>query len=59
MCEACGWEEYADKIKDLIDDGRYEFALDTLEGIGEWVEAHSHITDKQITAVDNIEGSRE
>ena len=59
MCDHCDWEEYDDKIKDLMDDGQYSFATDTLEGIGEWVRAHSHITDKQKAAVDNIESSRE
>ena len=59
MCSECQWEDYSDTIKDLMDDGKYSFALDTLEGIGEWVEAHSHITDRQKEAVDNISGSKE
>jgi len=55
MCNNCDWKDYVDKIGGLLENGRHDWAGDTLEGILEWVEKNDHITDKQKDAVDNIE----
>ncbi len=49
--------EYRDKIEEMVESGRYDFALDTLEGIYDWVFEHDDITEAQMQAVDNIEAS--
>jgi hypothetical protein len=58
MCAKCPWEEYLDTIDSLLDDGRYRFATSTLDGIRAWVETNEHITPAQMTAIDNISGSK-
>ena len=61
MCEVCGWFNCLERIQDLLENVKAEFAHETLEGIHDWVEENSHITEKQIVAVTNIEnciGSR-
>ena len=55
MCQDCEWEGLLEQIDQLLDDEQYEFAQDTLEGIREWVEEQEHCTEKQKTAVQNIE----
>ena len=57
MCQTCDWEEELDRISGLVEDGRYDFALETLEGILRWVEDQEHVTQKQRMAIDNIEMS--
>jgi len=59
MCEKCDWEEYLEGMDNMMEDPDYEFALETIEGIHNWVENKSHITDKQKEAVDNIKESVE
>ena len=59
VCQSCDWEEALDEIDEMLDDERYSFAVDTLEGIKEWVAKAEHVTDKQKEAVDNIRGSVE
>lgn len=54
MCSRCNWEEVLDEIHTMLNDPDFRFAEDTLTGIGEWVEANSHITDRQEEAVANI-----
>lgn len=54
MCDDCEWVDQLDAIDDLLEDERYEFAQDTLEGIREWVEENEHITDGQKKAINNI-----
>lgn len=61
MCKTCGWEDLLEQISDLRDDpeNRFSFADETLEGIYDWVQEHEHCTEKQQTAVSNIERSVE
>ena len=57
MCECC-YGEYIDTIDDMLLDEDYEFATDTLLGIREWIEENEFITEKQISAVENIKKTR-
>lgn len=54
MCKHCLYEEYIETIEDLLDDLDFEWAQDTLSGILNWITDHNHITEEQITAIDNI-----
>lgn len=51
------WETYRDKIEDMLSDEAYQYAADTLQGILDWVKDNKHITEKQMTAVNNIENA--
>lgn len=53
----CGWEELVERIDGLADDDRYEFAIETLNGIYNWVLEHEHCTPEQKQAVENIANS--
>lgn len=55
VCTDCDWEEYRDKIESMLDGGGHRWAEDTLEGILDWITDNEHVTDKQKTAVENIE----
>lgn len=57
MCTKCDWEIYIDDINEMLADPNYEFAEETLDGIHTWIEKNNHITDKQISAIDNIKCS--
>ena len=59
MCEYCQWVELLEEIDELMDDDKYEFAQDTLEGIREWVTEKEHCTENQTIAVENIRNSKE
>lgn len=59
MCFKCEWQEWQQRLEDMLDDSDYEFSWDTLGGIYEWVKKNGHITDKQKQAVENIENSVE
>ena len=54
MCLNCEWEELLEEIDELLEDSKYEFAQDTLEGIKEWVSEKEHCADGQKDAVANI-----
>ena len=58
MCQTCGWEELLTLIDELLGSGEYDWAEDTLDGIASWVADKKHCTDKQYSAVKNIERSR-
>lgn len=51
-------KEFLKRIEELVDSGKYDWAEDTLLGIGETVETTERITTRQKEAVDNIEYSR-
>lgn len=55
MCRDCGWEDFIDKIDEMLDDPKYDKAEKTLTGIRDRVEDTEHATDAQSRAVDNIE----
>ncbi|MCE5277157.1 MAG: hypothetical protein ABFD92_16640 [Planctomycetaceae bacterium] len=55
MCQGCEWEDLIERIDEMLDEEKYEWAADTLEGIRGWVARNEHCTDKQKQAVDNIE----
>ena len=57
MCENCNWEDLVGDLDELLDEERYEFAGDTLEGIREWVVKNEHCTEAQKQAVQNIKNS--
>ena len=59
MCNHCKWEELLEDIDELMDDDKYEFAQDTLEGIRNWVSGEEHCTVSQTIAVENIRESKE
>jgi hypothetical protein len=53
-CDSCEHEEVLEELNDLCADPDYEFANDTLSGIAEWVEDKKHVTDRQLSAIENI-----
>ncbi len=57
MCYQCEWEELLEDIDEMMEDDKYSFALDTLEGIKEWTSEFEHCTDKQREAIENIRES--
>jgi len=57
MCEHCDWEKLLEAIEEMLEEPRYEFAVDTIEGIKEWVLEREHCTAKQIEAIKNIRES--
>ena len=57
MCKECEYEDYLDELDMMINDELFGFALNTLEGIYEFVEDNKHITEKQKQAIDNIRSS--
>jgi len=59
MCQKCGWSAVLDDIDDMIVEDRYQWALDTIDSIFEWVGTNKHITDKQMAALDNIRNATE
>lgn len=61
MCNSCGWQRWEEALQDLIEDERYEWALDALEGILERVQDSRCITANMERAVENIRaaGKRE
>lgn len=48
-------QNFVELLSDLLDEGRFQFAADTLLGIRETVRATGRITDKQRQAVANIQ----
>lgn len=59
MCNLCDWEVALDLADDLSVDPDCEFAIDTIEGIREWIEENEHVTSKQLEALENIQASIE
>ena len=59
MCDESDWEQLIEQIDELLDDERYEFATDTLEGIREWVSTKEHCTENQQQAVQRIENCKQ
>lgn len=57
MCDHCDYEDELDRATKMIEQGLYDFALETIEGIQEWIQENEHVTDAQIRALDNIERS--
>lgn len=57
MCESCQWKETVERLDELIndDDHRFSFAFDTLSGIKTTVTQREHITERQLSAINNIE----
>ena len=54
MCDNCGWEILLESIDEMLEEEKYEYALDTLEGIKETVTQNEHCTEGQGEAVENI-----
>ena len=59
MCQKCGWSAVLDDIDDMIVEDRYQWSLDTIDDICEWVGTNKHVTDKQLAALDNIRNATE
>lgn len=57
MCEDCDYEGLMTRIENLIEDGRYHWAMDTLSGIRETVSDKEHATERQMAAIENISGA--
>lgn len=51
--------EYRTKLEEMMCQDTYEFAMDTLIGIYDWIEEHQSISPKQMEAVDNIKSGVE
>jgi hypothetical protein len=54
MCKECNWEDFLEEINDLQSDSNYDWAEETLSGIGETVGNWEHATEGQKAAVANI-----
>lgn len=60
MCAGCGWEDVVEEIDEMLDCGcSYEFAEETLTGIKNWVYGNEHVTEDQLSAIENIKTSVE
>lgn len=59
MCETCGWDEFAQKIDVMLQDGYAKFAEETLDGIQTTVIRNEHVSVKQFEAVENIKDASE
>jgi len=57
MCSQCDHEAVADDLEEMINDGDYVFAEDTLVGIHDWVTMNNHVTEGQLQAIENIRES--
>ena len=57
MCEKCDHPGLLSKIEEMQDTGDYDWAAETLNGIHETVSGMQHATDKQWSAITNIENS--
>jgi len=55
MCEHCNYEEYENKLEDVIysdeniDDSTYNF----LDSVLDWIKINKHITENQKESIDN------
>ena len=56
MCDY-DYQEYIDMIDEMLLDETYEFATEMLLNIRDWVDEHKSITEKQVTAIENIKNS--
>jgi hypothetical protein len=54
MCQECNWEDFLEEINDHIADSDFDWAEETLSGIGETVGNWQHATEGQKEAVANI-----
>jgi hypothetical protein len=56
MCTTCGWQEYENKCKQMVEDKkfRWDFALLKIESMWEWIETKKHVTPPMKMALDNI-----
>jgi hypothetical protein len=54
MCRFCGYQDFLEKLDDLLSDSDFEWAEDTISGIAETVGEMEHCTPGQQAAIDNI-----
>lgn len=57
MCMNCEWDEYLEKVNDMLDSGDYYKSEEFLESVRDWIEEKEHVTDKQKKAIDEIQDS--
>lgn len=48
------WEQALDLCEEMMNDSDYDFAMDTIEGIHDWIEENETVTEKQVEAIQNI-----
>ena len=58
MCDKCDWDDYLEIANELMEDSDYDFAIETVEGIQQWIESNEHVTEKQKRALINIQESK-
>lgn len=58
MCNRCNWNDHLEEIEGMIHEPEYDFAIDTIEGIYDWVFKNHHITEKQTEDIENIKNAR-
>ena len=51
-------QEWINHIAEMIESGDYDWALDTLFGIGETIETQNRVTPGQVRAINNIQHAR-
>ncbi len=54
MCEFCDWEEYHEALEEMLNEDKYEYASDFLEGVYCYVAENEHITDRQKESINNV-----
>lgn len=59
MCSRCDYEETLELLTELLNDRAYEWANDTLSGIEETILVRSHVTERQLEAIENIKNAVE
>ena len=59
MCDSCSYEDAVQEIDEALLDQDTKFGLDVLTRIRKWITDHNHVTDRQLTAIDNTIRKRE
>lgn len=53
MCQECDFQDYINKCEEILACEKLSWCHETTEGIKDWVEDNSHITEKQQNAIDS------
>lgn len=48
------YEDFCARLEEMLFDGKFEFAYDTLEGMQKWASENDHVTPRMIMAANNI-----
>jgi hypothetical protein len=59
MCDSCEWDVVLTELEELCEADDYQWANETLAGIAGTIEEREHVTEKQLTAIENIKAAVE